>query len=144
MHASSKMPCLNCIICTAAPYRRPTSVAKQTQQSNFAKTDVFSHIEVMDGRIWLRPEGTKYFCGDLPEQEQTLVWATQGVPNRALPDAELDGFVDALARRIASFDRRAIAAAKNLVNQVSLPNVPSCCHGRDHIGDTTGIVRNHN
>ena len=29
---------------------------------------------------------------------------------------------DALARRIASFDRRAVAAAKNLVNQVSLPS----------------------
>ena len=29
---------------------------------------------------------------------------------------------DALARRIASFDRRAIAAAKNLVNHVSLPS----------------------
>jgi enoyl-CoA hydratase/carnithine racemase len=45
-----------------------------------------------------------------------------GYVNRALPDAELDGFVDVLARRIASFDRRAIAAAKNLVNQVSLPS----------------------
>ena len=45
-----------------------------------------------------------------------------GYVNRALPDAELDGFVDALARRIASFDRRAIATAKNLVNQVSLPS----------------------
>src|SRR4029079_8128725 len=44
-----------------------------------------------------------------------------GYVNRALPDAELDGFVDALARRIASFDRRPIAAAKNLINQVSLP-----------------------
>jgi enoyl-CoA hydratase/carnithine racemase len=44
-----------------------------------------------------------------------------GYVNRALPDAELDGFVDALARRIASFDRRALAAAKNLINQVSLP-----------------------
>ena len=42
--------------------------------------------------------------------------------NRALPDAELDGFVDALTRRIASFDRRAITAAKNLINQVSLPS----------------------
>ena len=30
--------------------------------------------------------------------------------------------MDALARRIASFDRRALAAAKNLVNQVSLPS----------------------
>src|ERR1700752_3203398 len=45
-----------------------------------------------------------------------------GYVNRALPDAELEGFVDALARRIASFDRRSIAAAKNLVNQVSLPS----------------------
>src|SRR5438876_3760208 len=44
-----------------------------------------------------------------------------GYVNRALPTSELDGFVDALARRIASFDRRPIAAAKNLINQVSLP-----------------------
>src|SRR5438876_6729005 len=48
--------------------------------------------------------------------------ARYGYVNRALPDAELDDFVDLLARRIASFDRRAIAAAKNLVNQVSLPS----------------------
>jgi enoyl-CoA hydratase/carnithine racemase len=45
-----------------------------------------------------------------------------GYVNRALPDDELDGFVDVLARRIASFDRRPIAAAKNLINQVSLPS----------------------
>jgi enoyl-CoA hydratase/carnithine racemase len=44
-----------------------------------------------------------------------------GYVNRALPDAELDGFVDMLARRIASFDRRPIAA-KSLINQVSLPS----------------------
>src|ERR1700719_137652 len=44
-----------------------------------------------------------------------------GYVNRAVPDVELDSFVDALARRIASFDRRAITAAKNLVNHVSLP-----------------------
>jgi enoyl-CoA hydratase/carnithine racemase len=44
-----------------------------------------------------------------------------GYINRALPDAELDGFVDTLARRISSFDRPAIAAAKRLVNDVSLP-----------------------
>src|SRR5882672_7182654 len=44
-----------------------------------------------------------------------------GYVNRALPSSELDGFVDALARRIASFDRRPIAAAKNLINEVSLP-----------------------
>jgi enoyl-CoA hydratase/carnithine racemase len=44
-----------------------------------------------------------------------------GYVNRAVPDSELDSFVDVLARRIASFDRRPIAAAKNLINQVSLP-----------------------
>ncbi len=45
-----------------------------------------------------------------------------GYVNRALPDAELDGFVDVLARRIASFDRRPIAAVKKLVNDVALPS----------------------
>jgi len=44
-----------------------------------------------------------------------------GYVNRSLPDAELDGFVDRLARRIASFDRQAIAETKALVNLASLP-----------------------
>jgi enoyl-CoA hydratase/carnithine racemase len=52
-----------------------------------------------------------------------------GYVNRALPDAELDRFVDSLARRIASFDRRAIAAAKNLVNEVSLPSADQLLDG---------------
>jgi enoyl-CoA hydratase/carnithine racemase len=58
--------------------------------------------------------GANDFDGDTAER--------YGYVNRALPDADLDSFVDALARRIASFDRRAIAAAKNLINQVSLPS----------------------
>jgi enoyl-CoA hydratase/carnithine racemase len=44
-----------------------------------------------------------------------------GYVNRALPDADLDDFVEALATRIASFDKWAIANTKNLVNQASLP-----------------------
>jgi enoyl-CoA hydratase/carnithine racemase len=44
-----------------------------------------------------------------------------GYVNRSLPDAELDAFVDALATRISSFDRQAIAETKRLVNQNSLP-----------------------
>jgi len=36
--------------------------------------------------------------GDLAER--------YGYVNRSLPDADLDGFVDALATRIASFDKR--------------------------------------
>src|SRR5262245_44594130 len=45
-----------------------------------------------------------------------------GYVNRSLPDAELEGFVDALARRIASFDKQAIAATKHLVDVASLPS----------------------
>jgi enoyl-CoA hydratase/carnithine racemase len=44
-----------------------------------------------------------------------------GYVNRALPDAQLDNFVDALATRIASFDKWAIANTKRLVNEASLP-----------------------
>jgi enoyl-CoA hydratase/carnithine racemase len=47
--------------------------------------------------------------------------AAYGYVNRSLPDAELDGFVDALAKRIASFDKWAIANTKRLVNAASLP-----------------------
>ena len=47
--------------------------------------------------------------------------AAYGYVNRSLPDSELDGFVDALARRIASFDKWAIANTKRLVNAASLP-----------------------
>jgi enoyl-CoA hydratase/carnithine racemase len=42
--------------------------------------------------------------------------------NRALPDAELDAHVDRLARRIASFDREALAETKRLVNRRTLPD----------------------
>lgn len=44
-----------------------------------------------------------------------------GYVNRSLPDAELDDFVDGLAKRIASFDKQAIAETKRLVNIASLP-----------------------
>jgi enoyl-CoA hydratase/carnithine racemase len=44
-----------------------------------------------------------------------------GYVNRALPEAELDDFVDALATRIASFDKWAIANTKRLVNAAGLP-----------------------
>jgi enoyl-CoA hydratase/carnithine racemase len=51
--------------------------------------------------------------GDLAER--------YGYVNRALPDAELDAFVEALAMRMASFDKQAIAETKNFVNIASLP-----------------------
>jgi enoyl-CoA hydratase/carnithine racemase len=44
-----------------------------------------------------------------------------GYVNRSLPDSELDSFVDALAERISSFDKQAIAETKRLVDLNSLP-----------------------
>src|SRR5271154_374255 len=64
-------------IAALAPDETETS---QSQQGQFPVTDIFSHIEVADGGIWLLPSGTAYFAGDLPEQEQKLVWATQATP----------------------------------------------------------------
>ena len=75
-------------IAALAPDADETS---QTQQSNFPKTPVFSHIDVKDGRIWLLPEGIDDFAGDLPEHEKKLVLATQGVPKPDLFDAKAGG-----------------------------------------------------
>jgi enoyl-CoA hydratase/carnithine racemase len=46
-----------------------------------------------------------------------------GYINRALPDADLDAFVEALANRIAGFDKWAIANTKRLVNTSLPPDV---------------------
>jgi enoyl-CoA hydratase/carnithine racemase len=51
--------------------------------------------------------------GDLAER--------YGYVNRSFPDRELDGFVDALATRISTFDKEALAETKRLVNENSLP-----------------------
>ena len=58
--------------------------------------------------------GADDFPGDLAER--------YGYVNRALPDAELDSFVDGFARRIAGFDKRAIVETKSLVDRASLPD----------------------
>jgi enoyl-CoA hydratase/carnithine racemase len=92
---------------------------------------LFSHFEVGVGvvpgggpmarlpRIMGRSRALEVLLGadDIraPEAERL------GYVNRALPDAELDDFVDALATRIASFDKWAIANTKHLVNEASLP-----------------------
>jgi pimeloyl-ACP methyl ester carboxylesterase len=65
-------------IAALAPDESETS---QSLQDKFGATDIFQHIEVKDGRIWMRPDGTQYFCGDLPDDEQQVVWATQGAPD---------------------------------------------------------------
>lgn len=71
--------------------------------------------------------GADDFDGDTAER--------YGWVNRSLADSELDGFVDTLARRLASFDRRPVEAAKNLVNRVSLPPVDRLLDGRAAFSD---------
>jgi enoyl-CoA hydratase/carnithine racemase len=57
--------------------------------------------------------GADDLSGDLAE--------LYGYVNRALPDADLDAFVESLATRIASFDKRAISETKRFVDVASLP-----------------------
>jgi pimeloyl-ACP methyl ester carboxylesterase len=75
-------------ISALAPDEKETS---QSLQDQFPVTDVFNYIEVTDGRIWLLPEGVQAFAGDLSEQEQKLVWATQVVPDAGLFSRDAEG-----------------------------------------------------
>jgi pimeloyl-ACP methyl ester carboxylesterase len=64
-------------IAALAPDEDETS---QSLQDRFPKTEIFSYIAIEEGRIWMLPDGIRYFAGDLSEQEQKVVWSTQGVP----------------------------------------------------------------
>ena len=75
-------------ISALAPDEGETS---QSLQEQFPATDIFAHIEIADGRIWMLPSGIGCFAGDLPEQEQQVVWAAQGVPAVDLFNQKLDG-----------------------------------------------------
>jgi len=75
-------------IAALAPDAGETS---QTQQDNFPKTDIFSHVEVAGGRIWMLPDGVECFAGDLPEEEQKLVLATHYAPAVDLFNAKVEG-----------------------------------------------------
>ena len=45
-----------------------------------------------------------------------------GWVNRTLDDNDLDSFVDTLVRRLASFDRETLSAAKAQINRFGTPN----------------------
>ena len=75
-------------IAALAPDETETS---QSLQQKFPVTEVFSHIEVADGRIWLKSDGIPSFAGDLPETEQKVVWATQAAPVPDLFNQQVDG-----------------------------------------------------
>ena len=63
----------------------------QQQQEKFPKTDIFNHVEVIDGRVWLKPDGPKAFAGDLSAEEQGVVYATHFAPAADLFTHKLDG-----------------------------------------------------
>src|SRR5215470_1007506 len=63
----------------------------QSLQEKFPATDIFSHIEVADGRVWLKSDGVPSFAGDLPEEEQKLVWATHAAPVADLFKQKVEG-----------------------------------------------------
>lgn len=42
--------------------------------------------------------------------------------NRAISDAEIDGFVANFVRRVLSFDEQALSTAKAILNQTGLPD----------------------
>jgi pimeloyl-ACP methyl ester carboxylesterase len=75
-------------IAALAPDADETS---QSQLEKFPVTDVFSHIEVADGRIWMLPDGVEFFAGDLSEEEQKVVWATHFAPAADLFTQKLAG-----------------------------------------------------
>ena len=49
-------------ICAFAPEDGDATLVDQTK---YPATPIFQHIEVVDGRIWLRPSGVPEFAGDL-------------------------------------------------------------------------------
>ena len=63
----------------------------QSLQEKFPPTDIFSHIDIGDGRVWLKPDGVSAFAGDLSAQEQKLIWATQSAPVADLFNQKLAG-----------------------------------------------------
>jgi enoyl-CoA hydratase/carnithine racemase len=56
-----------------------------------------------------------------------------GWVNRTLDDNELDPFVDALVRRLASFDRETLSAAKTQINRFGMPTAAELQSSNDMI-----------
>jgi pimeloyl-ACP methyl ester carboxylesterase len=75
-------------IAALAPDADETS---QSLQAKFPTTEIFSHLDVADGRVWVKPDGIEYFAGDLSQQEQKLVWATHAAPAADLLAQKVEG-----------------------------------------------------
>jgi len=115
----------------------------QGQQDKFPKTDVFNHVEVTDGRAWMRPEGVACFAGDLTPDEQAVVYATHFAPAADLFLQKHDGGIAWRSKRswsiVATQDRTVnpelerFAANRMNATTVELKSshVPMLSHPRD-------------
>ena len=90
------------------------------EKAVLAQVEVGSAVVPGGGAIeWLsalagRSRALEIICGADDFDADTA--ERYGWVNRSIPDAELDAFVDDFARRVASFEKRALQLAKNLVN----------------------------
>jgi enoyl-CoA hydratase/carnithine racemase len=64
--------------------------------------------------------------------------AEYGYVNRLIPDAEIEDFTDAFARRIAAFDKVAVAGIKKLVDVATLPDNDELAAGLQAYFGTVG------
>ena len=76
---------------TSTPWARTRPRPPRAEQDKFPKTPAFGQIEVADGRVWMLPGGAACFCGDLPEEEQKVVWATAWPPSVELFSSNVPG-----------------------------------------------------
>lgn len=65
--------------------------SSQSLQAKYPVTEVFSHVEVADGRVWMKPDGIEFFAGDLSPEEQKLIWAAHAAPSLELFNAKVEG-----------------------------------------------------
>jgi hypothetical protein len=66
--------------------------AGETVQDQLDKypSDIFTRVEVADGRAWMLPNGTEFFAGDLSAEEQKLVWPPIMRRLRSVPPTEAE------------------------------------------------------
>jgi len=68
--------------------------------------------------------------------------ADYGYVNRLIPDTEIEDFTDAFARRIAAFDKGAVAGIKKLVDVATLPDNEEFAPGLQAYFATAGRPEN--
>jgi pimeloyl-ACP methyl ester carboxylesterase len=89
-------------IAALAPDSDETS---QGQLDKFPTTPVFGHIEVTDGRVWLKQSGVKHFAGDLPEAEQYSMSSARPPVRCQCPDANRRHTARGDHRKVVSLSR---------------------------------------